>query len=494
MYFKYVGYNKDKEISDGVIEAPSSREAIQKLEEEGISIVVSLKRSRRLLYRKKLSSIKDKIIESPIGKLFKRSTVKIEIKDSEVLQLLKRANLKSEDIADKINDIFTQPKEEVEFKDKKKERPRSRAKDREIVWEQIRKNPEDVAKLRIPFKEVIYFTRQLGVLLSSGVALPTSLLSLSEHTNNKKMKKVIAEINQKVQGGNSLSSAMANFPNQFNELYVSLVYVGESSGTLSECLLDLADFQELQYKIKKKVRNAMIYPIVILIVVAILLVLGSHFLMPMFVGLFEETEMELPRLTKVVFWLAGYIEYVIIGIAAFIIFMFVIAPYMESFYKFIRQYTDMLILKIPVIKNTALTLSMFYFTNPLALMQKNGIRLIDSLKMSYNVVPNHVIKEEIKDATHLLMEGVSISEALSEQPHFDSVVCSMIKTGEDSGSIEKTLEHLSGYYAERLEADTEALMQMIQPIIILIIAAIVVPIIFAIFIPVLDLSSGSFIN
>ena len=497
MLYRYVGYNKDKKILSGVIEAPSLRQAIHKLEgEEGVSVILELKPASALFFKRKLSAFKDRLISSSVGRILQKSTMKIELKDIEAIHFLKQAGLKrieelqKVDIEERISDIFAQPAEKAEFKPKRERK----ITEKEVNWDLIKKNPGNVKKLRIPFREIIYFTRQLAVLLASGVALPASLMALAEHTRNKKMKRVINEINQEVQSGNSLSVAMANYPNQFNDLYVSLIYVGESSGTLPECLRDLADFQELQMKVKKKTRNALIYHAIILIVVSVLLVLGSRFFIPMFEELFVDLGMELPKLTRTVFWLARYMDFIIFGVVAFAVFMFMVAPHMKSFYTFMRQYTDRLFLRVPVLKRIILTISMFYFTNPLALMQKNGIRLVDSLRMAYNVVPNFVIKEEIMDATYLLMEGVSMSEALSEQPHFDSIVCSMIKTGEDSGSLERTLEHLSQYYAEQLVADTESLVQAVQPVTILIIAAIVIPIFFAIAIPLLDVTSGSFMR
>lgn len=490
MYFKYIGYDDNKEILKGIVEAPSFREAIQELEREGVFVILSLKRSRVIPVKKRLVEFKDRFINSAAGKIVQKSTVEIDLKDVEIIKALKNIDLEKLQV-ERSGNIFARPAEEVEFKEK---RERRKSIEKEIDWSLIRQSPENIEKLKVPMKEIAYFTRQLSILLNSGVSLPVSLMTLVEHTRNKKMKHIINEINRKIQEGESLSSAMATFPNQFNDLYVSLVYVGESSGALPECLRDLAEFQESQIKIRKKVRSSMIYPIIVLVVVAILLMLGSHFLIPMFKDLFEDMGMELPRLTKFVFWIAEYIKYIVAGILALIAFLIILAPHMGPVYKTIRRIADRLFLKLPIIKKTVLTSSMFYFSSPLALMQKNGVRLIDSLMMVYNVVPNSVIKEEIQDATYLLMEGASISEALEEQPHFDSVICSMVRTGEDSGRLDQTLEHLSDYYTEQLQADLEALINAVQPMTILFIAAIVIPIIFAIAIPLFDLTSGGFLR
>lgn len=496
MYFKYIGYDKEKNTIKGVIEANSSREAIQELERNGVEVVLKLKQSRGAAYKERLVSFKNKI-SKPLNKiteskLLQKGAVKIELKDADVLRLLKRLEAQDDEEAPgPINNIFIQPaeeKEEVEFRKKEKRRAREVS----IDWENIKRPQGDVKKMRVPFKETLYFTRQLSVLLSSGVTLSTALATLSETTRNSKMKRIIKQIYEDIQSGNSLSYALSSFPNQFNNLYVSLVSVGESSGTLATCLKDLADFQDLQNKIRKRVRSAMVYPAIIFVVVILLLILGSHFLIPMFKDLFDDIGAELPPITKIVFWLADYVKYFALGLLIFVVFFFIISPKIKSLDKTIRQVTDRLFLKLPVFKRITLTLSMFYFSNPLALMQKNGIRLIDSLRMAFNVVPNYVIKGEIQDATYLLMEGVSIAEALSEQPHFDSIFCSMVKTGEESGRIDRAFEHLSNYYSEQLRADIETLLQIIQPLTILLIAMVVVPVAFAIMLPILDLTSGGF--
>lgn len=508
--YTYRGYNEKKEIVIGEIEASSTREAIHLLKKKGIKTVFSMKPKLEIPFiekwKERVSKIKKRFSNSfkSIGE-----KVYIQSKDSEIIQLIQKidkalSTSKKEGLGKPTINIFIdngtledeiiQPARELIEKPRFKQKIIKKNKELKIPWEKIRRPAGQVKRVRISSKEIRHFTRQLAVLLSSGVSLSQALISLQEHIRNRKLKGIIGQIYSEIQEGNSLSYAMSRFPNQFNSLYLALVSVGETSGALDKCLFDITEFLQTQHRIKKSIKDAMIYPAIILTVVSILLIAGSQFFIPMFSKMFADLGLELPTLTKVVFWIADRLKYILIVLIAVIILLNTVFRFIKPLRRNYIVFKDTMFLRLPVIKDFVITMSMFYFAHALSLMLRNGIRIIDSLSMVLNIVPNKIIQAEIKDSTDLLIEGANLSEALMQQPHFSSIICSMVSTGEESGRLDEILDQTADYYSEQLKGHIETLVQWVQPAAILMIAAVVIPVVFAIFIPLLDVTSGQFMK
>ncbi len=205
-----------------------------------------------------------------------------------------------------------------------------------------------------------------------------------------------------------------------------MVVVGEKSGTLDTCLLDMADFLEIQQKINQTIKSVTIYPRIVFVVLALLMVAGAKFFIPMFSELFNDVGMELPFLTRAIFWFADMLLYLIPAVAFFLAGIFLLLRTAKKLGEEYLYQKDKLALRFPVIKGLTMATSMFYFSHTLAIMLKNGVRLIDSLTMARDVVPNRVLQEEVHDAIEQVVEGSNLSDALFNEPHFDPIMANMI--------------------------------------------------------------------
>jgi type IV pilus assembly protein PilC len=519
--YAYRGYNSEKEAVSGIIEASAPGDAVRRLKSNGVTAVVYLKPVKEYALLKKLAVPALKLAAGI--KRFKKSAGLVlqsaaslgAIKNSELLTALNKSagSISSgdrikifleEDITIGAPDGGDTGEHAIEkpapgrdiLNEKSAVSPKPRrpgiTDGKKIPWERIRRR--DTKNARISLREVRQFMKQLAVLLSSGVSLSRALVILKDGTRSRRFRGLIQQVLDDVSAGNSLSYALSRYPKQFNDLCLALVAVGETSGTLSTCLFDAADFLETQEKTLRSIKGAMAYPVIILVVVTVMLVAGSQFFIPMFADLFADLGAELPRFTRMVFAAAGLIKYivpaVVLGFAGTNLLLGRIKPLGE---KYIRI-RDEILLKLPLTRGLVLTGSLFYFSHIMGLMLKNGVRMIDSLIMSARTVPSAVVRAGIEDAAETVLEGVELSKALSRYSFFDSMFCSMVNTGEESGRLDYVLNYMASLYSEQLKTGINNAVQMLQPVMILAVAAVVIPVVLAVFIPLLDLTSGQFMQ
>lgn len=540
MRFIYKGRNQNLELVQGEIEANSKREAILNLKKEkNVAVILSLKQKREFPLvnnmKKKLAAYSEArakkkakkesksilsrfnfwlsrdevessgvlkklldrlddyeiVTDAPESKPGETVNLNIFIRDpGEILTNASPVVVQEEGNSTIVNTIDEQ-KPKVQFG--RKETVRKDRNDIKLDFSKFKLPAKQGIKIKVPEKEIRMFTKKLSILLSAGLSISKALVILQD-TKNKAMQKIIKKIREDVQQGNALSYALSKFPNQFNQLYVAMVAIGETSGSLEQCLLDIVDFQTRQAKIKSKLKAAMIYPLIIFSVIIILFLAGSIFFIPMFRKLFEDLGMELPLLTKIIFAVADKMYLVILIPAALIGLVLLLKQKFEPIERKYKLIKDKLALTLPVIKKMTVTKSMFYFYNTLALMLKNGIRLLDALKMAEDTVSNWYLRAEIQSAQEYVIKGASLSDALKQLPHFEAMATSIVLTGEESGRINYAMKEVSDYYNEQMEVLTEQLIKYAEPMSILLIALIVIPVLLGIFLPLLDVSSGAYIQ
>lgn len=501
MKFIYKGRDNNRNIIQGIIDAPTRREALIELKGEQKIVTVFLLKEKKEIpaieFLKKRTEVFRENIKNKTTKMF---TVQKKKKQSQEAIWLTPEIATSLTKDNTIFNVFIPEVEEApEYISAEKPQFRKKTIKKEVGKKTFALPKEIIPpkrynqKFKIPSREIKVFFEHLALLLSSGVPISKALTSLEKQIKNKNFKKIIGFIYKEIQAGNPLSYAIACFPQQFNRFSVSMVTIGETSGTLDKCLADIAKFMDKQLKVKNTIKGAMVYPIIVLVVLFIMMFLGSLFFIPMFSALFVDLGMELPMLTRVIFWVAERLYIVIIAALMLSIIISVLKKNKAVNIRYVKV-MDNLLLSLPLIKGTAITANMFHFSYALALMLKNGIRIIDSLHLTADIVNNIYIKGEIKDSIKMLTEGIKLSEALEQQPHFSDIVTNVISVGEESGQMEYVLNQISEYYSEQLNLQINMLMQYIQPMAILLVAAIAVPVVFAIFIPLLDISSGQFME
>ncbi|HHT97697.1 MAG TPA: hypothetical protein GXZ90_07370 [Clostridiales bacterium] len=539
MLFAYRGIDVNYEYKRGAAEANTELDAIRKIkEQENVLVIVSLKKvyninalnKIRSNFNSHLVNIENKINQKT-NEIIQKDKIKKDVnkkseKKGELIEkspILKGLNnlfskiernkrvIVDEDMYSNLQAMFKNMEDSEsnysnyeleinkdELSDNKIKKTKI-AKDKEkysenkIDWSLI-DNEEDPSikdnmKIKVKEREIIMFTRRLHIMLSSGVPLLSSL-TLLQGTSSHKMSMVLNNIVNDIQSGNSLSTAMSKYPNQFNYTYVALISIGETSGSLEKSLEDIIKLKEQEQKIMRKVKVASIYPAVVGVVLVIM-VLGISFFLPQFEAMFLEQSIEMPGFTTLVFGIANASPY-IVGTLLFIIALFAFLkkriPELNYLY---RRYRDKLMLNAPVIKEVSNASYMHSFSSTIALMLDNGIRLSDTLSLTGKTINNIYIKNEIEDVSNLILHGLSFSDALGKQENFDEILVNIAMTGEESGQMVFSLNQVADYFETDLIRQVDSLMELVQPVSILLIAAIVAPVVIAAYLPILEMSSGA---
>ena len=339
---------------------------------------------------------------------------------------------------------------------------------------------------RITRKDRIIFSRQLATLIGAGLPLTQSLRTVLDQTSNKRMQEVVQEIIADVEGGKSLSSAFSKHPEVFNKLYVALVTAGETSGTLDDALRRISTQQEKDAAMISKIRGAMVYPAIVLVVMLAVMLFMMFTIIPQVEKLYVDTKQELPFLTAI-----------LIGVSNFMIsywwLVFIVAAI--GIY-FLRQYSktesgirtfDSLKLNMPVFNGLMRRLYMARFTRTGQTLLATGVPMLDALKISSDAVSNTLVSEEIDRAANKVQSGKALSTALSNEDYILAMVPQMIKIGEQSGKIDEMMGKTAQVYEDELDEQIKNLSTMIEPVLMVILALFAGGIIGAVLIPIYSL-------
>lgn len=345
-------------------------------------------------------------------------------------------------------------------------------------------------KIKVKQKEIIMMTRRLHIMLSSGVPLLSSMESI-KNTSSEKLAQVLDSIISDVQRGITFSEALSKFPRLFDTTYIALISIGETSGTLEKSLEDVLRVKDQEQKVKRKIKVASVYPAIISIVLVVFMIAANLWFIPQFKNQFEQQGLQLPAFTRIVFKISDYFAYIAIGLGILIAIFIVLKRNIPEVNYMYRRYYDKLKLKFPVIKKLNNASYMYSFAINISLMLKNGIRLSDTLTLTGKTIDNIYIRNEIEEIGGLMVQGLTFSEAISQQEDFDSTLTSIAMTGEKSGRMSFALQQVAEYYEQELTRQIDSLLEMVQPVTLLLIGLIIGPIIIAVYLPILNMSSGA---
>jgi len=323
-------------------------------------------------------------------------------------------------------------------------------------------------------KDLVVFSRQLSIMFKSEVPLVESLRTLAAQTKKQAFKEKILKISERIEGGAPFSQAISSYPKLFNQFFVNIVRAGESSGKLSDSLGYLANHLEREYYLKEKIKGAMIYPALILVMTIGILFMMSFFVIPKLIDILQETGQELPLLTRVVIFTtdfarswAGIVLYIVIGAGMFALFRY-------SKTKEGKARTDRTLLKIPILGSFLKLVYLSRFAENLSTLIIGGLPIAKSLEISGSVVGNDVYKEVIERTTDEVKKGEKISSVLERHPDlFPAMFSTMILIGEKTGTLDNTLMNLVNFYREEIERGIEALLKIIEPLLIVIMGGLV---------------------
>jgi len=342
---------------------------------------------------------------------------------------------------------------------------------------------------RVKKKEVFVFFSQLSVLVDAGVSLMQSLRILSQQFKNERFKEVILRMANRVDSGSSFSQALAEHPKVFSSFTVNLIKTGEVSGRLRESLEYLAEHLEREYYLISKIRGAMIYPAFILGVFLIAGVLIIVMVLPNLTSILIEAGQELPLSTRLVIWTSDFlINFGWLILSALVIGIALLIRYNRT--KEGKNQIDAIKLKIPIFGKILQKTYLARLASNLGVLIKGGISIIESLNVTGQVIGNAVFKKIIYQARDDVKVGKPISSTFNQYEEIPSLFSQMVKTGEKTGKIDFVLEKLSNFYNKEIETTVNNLTQIIEPILLVILAIGVVILVFAVFIPIYSLSGA----
>lgn len=325
---------------------------------------------------------------------------------------------------------------------------------------------------KVKLKDIAVFCRQFYVMLDSGLSVGKTLNILMEQNENQKMKEALIGVNADVKRGETLANSMRKRKDVFPRLLTSMVDAGEKSGNLDMILKRMADYYEKENKIRGKIKSAMIYPIVLGIVAIIAITFIITFVMPTFIQMFEENNVELPAITKVVLATSKMIgKYGIIIFIILVVGIYFLGKYFrseEGQYKLSH-----INLKIPIIKKLTQKIIVSRFTRTLGIVSSSGMSLVTSLEVVASVVGNKIAEKELLGVKDKVIRGESLGESIMKIKIFPPMLGSMVKVGEESGSLDSILDKTADFYDDELEREIQTATALIEPLMIVVMGIII---------------------
>ena len=341
-------------------------------------------------------------------------------------------------------------------------------------------------KNSIPLNILVFFTRQLSTMFSAGLTLEKAISDLEKEEKNRKFRKVLKKISDDIRKGFSLSEAMDQHPGIFNPLYIALVKAGEVSGTLHTILDGLSDYLEKIEDTRRKVNSAMAYPVFILLFLAGVVWALFRFLIPMFYDVYEDFGAELPAATQQAVAISQFVnEHAFLSIVIFLLFLFSI--FMANLTDRGRYFFDMCKIKIPVIGNLILQSIMSKFARTFSILMTAGVPIMETLELAENVAQNAVVEAAVRKSRVMVKEGYSIAGAFRRTGVFPTTMLQLTATGEETGEMDKLLGKAAEFYEKQVDSVIDRLTSLIEPFLIILMAAIVGTIIVVIYLPIFNL-------
>jgi len=340
--------------------------------------------------------------------------------------------------------------------------------------------------------QLVAFTRQLSAMVGAGVPLLRSLSSIEKHAEDKALKKILGVVVKDVEGGMSLGEALSKHPDTFNDIYVNMVRAGESAGILDEILKRLATQQEKAAAIRKKIKSALTYPMVL-----VFIAVGAFFGLMLFV---------VPQIGKILTDLGGpdaklpTITLLMLGASHiitsywYIIFpaigggIFLLSKYIKTPKG--RRVFDSIILKIPAVKNIVMKTAVARFARTFSALMGAGVAVLEALDVTSRAVGNVLYEETLKNAAKEVQNGKSLSSVIEKSPLFPSIVSQMLAVGEETGQTDTVLLKVADFYEDEVDLAIAGVSSIIEPVMIVLLGGMVGLIAASVMLPISQLSSN----
>jgi type IV pilus assembly protein PilC len=346
--------------------------------------------------------------------------------------------------------------------------------------------PKEERHRRVPDRNLAVFTRQFSVMIDAGLPLVQCLEILGKQEPHKAFAEYILKVREDVESGAGLADAMKKHPKAFDPLYSNMIAAGEAGGILDVILKRLAVFIEKQAKLKSQVKSAMIYPVAVLSIAAIVVVIILWKVIPTFTALFEGLGAKLPLATRVVIWLS---KKTIIGMPFAIAAGFLFGYMFRRYYKTEagRTRVDRWMLKLPLIGKIFRKIAVARFCRTLATLMSSGVPILDGLDITAKTSGNAIIESAINQVRAKIERGETIAQPLRATGVFPPMVAQMIGAGESTGALDTMLAKIADFYEEEVDVAIAGLLTILEPALICVLGVIVGGIVISMYLPLFDL-------
>ncbi len=335
---------------------------------------------------------------------------------------------------------------------------------------------------RIRSREVTAFLRQMSMLIESGTSVTSGLRTLSERTTNPELRKLIADVRDHVEAGNPLWQGFERHPKYFSAVSVNLVKAGEASGTVPTVLRRLIEYREQRESLRRRLTRALIYPAIVVVAAVAFLFVVSKLVIPAFTEMFDEVNMEAPRLTRIVIGVANLIG------NYWLLWLF-LAIALAVFYKIYsaspggRLVVDRLKLKLPGSSRIATGAAVAEFTRTFALLLRSGVSILVTLDLIKKAMNNRAFGESLQAVRDSLERGEGLEAPLRENDYVPPIVTDMIVTGEEAGTLDAISDRIADNYEEDVDTALNTISSLIEPVLAIGLGIIVLILVLTLFLP-----------
>ena len=339
---------------------------------------------------------------------------------------------------------------------------------------------------KVKVNELSQFCNQFSIMISAGISIAESIEVASEQSFSKLLRSTLKKVLEDLKQGVLLSDAMAKHPKVFPPFFSSMVYVGESAGCLDRVLVNVAEYYQLEERTKKKVRGALAYPIILLIMLIGVVAVMLGFVIPSFVGAFQKMGSEMPPLTMAIFNLSAFFRDNFLYILAFT-FAIIVVLWALRFLPSVREFYDKLKVTLPVFRKINMAIFTSRFCRSLGLLLSSGSDSLSALENLKKTITNRYLAKQFDKVIVNVKMGMSISSALSSEMKVSPILIQMIVVGERTGELDAILIKTAPYFDAQAEASLNLITTIVQPAIMLLLGVVVAILFIAIYSPILQM-------
>ncbi len=343
----------------------------------------------------------------------------------------------------------------------------------------------------VSFKDLIIFTRNLSVMVKSGLTLDESLSILAEQSTNPRLTRILVQLNEQIQAGKTLSEALAQNPKVFSKLYVSIVSAAERSGTLEQSLKYLTDQLTQTYEVRVKIRNALFYPTVVLTATFSVMILLSIFVLPKITKLFSSFKTTLPLATRAIIAISDFATAHTFFLLVLLGLLVIVTPFVLRL-AVLRPLTHRLLLKIPIVRHFSRFFNIALFCRTLGTLLISGVPINQALAIASETMRNIFYSRALNDIVAVQQTGETLGALLRQYPKlFPPMVHRMIAVGEESGNMEEILLFLADFHEKEIDNLSKNLTNIMEPVLLIVIGLAVAVVALGIITPIYQIT-GSF--